>query len=208
MSRIRIIGLALVAVFAFSAVAAASASAAPEWLVAGAKPTSPVAVTSKTEGKLKLTDEGVGVTVECEGTDKGTVGPKSADTVSTVTPKNPCTVTAGTALCGTTANASALHLSWETSLIEPVAGEIRDEVKNSTNNPGWKVECLGGLKTTDECTGDSSTLIHNNTPAAGVVTAEFEAKSAHANCTVGGTGKGKVEGKIGFRTTTGATLEA
>lgn len=207
MIRLRTLGLALVAVFAMGAVAAASASAAPEWKLNGIVLTSPSAVTSK--GTLKLEDTGTGVQVECTGSDKGTIGPKSVDEITEIKvegplAKNRCKVLKGTSLCGTEAEAVALNLDWGTALEEPVVNEIRDKITNAGNDPGWEVKCLGGLKASDKCTGDTSTLMHNNTPAAGEVTAEFEAKSAHANCSVGGTGTGVVTGTNVIKSAAGA----
>ena len=127
LKRLRIVGLCLVAVFAVSAVGAASAFASPEWLQNGLKLTSALSVTSK--GKLKLTDTKGGlkkgsVTIECTGTDKGTVGPGAADELTEVKATE-CKHVAGEEC--PSPSAEAVHLPWKTELYEE-GSAIRDKV--------------------------------------------------------------------------------
>jgi hypothetical protein len=88
MRKIHVLGLALFAVFAFSAVAAGSASALeelPVWLINNAAVLTLTSVT--TTGKLVLTDLKTligAVSVECEGTLDGTVGPNGEDETTEV----------------------------------------------------------------------------------------------------------------------------
>src|SRR5450759_4894241 len=88
MRKIQILGMALFAVFAFGAVAAASAFAASEWEVEGVKLTT--TLPAETEGSLKLiklvstTNREILVEVRCEGIFDGTVGPGSKDTINKV----------------------------------------------------------------------------------------------------------------------------
>lgn len=189
LKRLKIAGLCLVAVFAVSAVGAASAFASPEWLQNGSKLTSALSVTSK--GKLKLTDTKGGlkkgsVTIECTGTDKGTVGPGAADELTEVKATE-CKHVAGEEC--PSPSAEAVHLPWKTELYEE-GSAIRDKVANSgAGLPGWKVKCS---ILSDTCEAETSTAI--KLVEVGIVDATFEEKSAKANCSRGGTGTGVVEG--------------
>jgi hypothetical protein len=199
MRKIQTITLALVAVLAFSAVAAASASAAkPEWLIAGKALIAKEP--SATKGKVKLVHTGGitgSTTVECDGEFTGTIGPGKEDTITAATDltgKSPvdCTVLVGNAFfcaAGSLALVTAIHLPWKTELLEPVAGEIRDDILNSgAGEPGYKVVCNG---VTVECEGKtSSKFVKNVATGAEFV---FDAKSEESkSCTDGG--KAKIEG--------------
>jgi|ERR1700722_2916997 len=189
MRKIQTVGLALVAMFALSAFVASSAFGASEWLNNGAAITAAIKVASK--GKLKLSDSkgglfGEKVEIECEGTDEGTVGPGTADTVTKITATKCVRITG---ICPETITATALHLPWKTTLLL-VEEKWRDDIENSgAGAPGWNVVCSGTVE--DECTAETSTELKNVT---GGVEAIFDAKSAKANCTRGGTGAGTVLG--------------
>jgi hypothetical protein len=83
MRKIQILGLALVAVFAFGAIAATSALAGPEWDMKGTEKVTGL-VLSETEGVLNLTKfsaangNTVLNVVTCEGILDGTLGPPNA----------------------------------------------------------------------------------------------------------------------------------
>lgn len=220
MRHVKIFGLAVVAVFALGATAASSALANPVWESSecievaphegrwssadcnqyGGEEKfalSPWLVLSASDavlsaGTLKLTDSkgglfGESVTIQCTGTDAGTVGPGSVDETTSITATE-CKTIEGTC---PSPKAEALHLPWDTQLEEPNAGEVRDKIKSSgAGTPGWKVKCS---ILTDECTAETSTLMRNN-EEEGSVEAEFESKSAKANCSRGGTGTGTVKG--------------
>jgi hypothetical protein len=190
MIRARTLALALVAVFAFGAVAAASASAF-EWQIN--KKAIAKAKTIKSKGTLKLTDKkgglfGEAVTIKCEGTDEGTVGPGVADTITKATATN-CKTEAGT--CPTPV-ASALHLPWGSKLTSATrdtitfGGKAQEEKKEA---PGWKVTCSGIVE--DECSAVTNVGIEN---VAKGVNAIFDASSPKANCSRGGAGQGEVLG--------------
>jgi hypothetical protein len=211
MKRMQIIGLALVAVFAMSAVVASAASAAPEWHECtttgtettthcpsgskGSKLTAAIAVDS--EGRLTLTNATLGVTVRCPkntetpGIDKGFVGPGNKDEITSITSETgvaavPCEVVAGESLCGKTATATAIGLPWKTELVTGTGTEIRDNI--TTSAAGYKIKCESGA--TSECKGTTSTKATNVlTASLAEVALEFEAKSAEAKCTPLGTGK-------------------
>src|SRR5882724_6982273 len=90
-----ILGLALFAALALSAVAASSAFALEStWLIGGVKPTAATAVLSESVGKIKLEDMSKATVVECEATDEGTVGPGPADKVTAIAFAN-CAFAAG-----------------------------------------------------------------------------------------------------------------
>jgi hypothetical protein len=191
------IGLALVAAFAITAVAAASASAAPVWKLNGVEIKEAVSVKSKSVGKLKLSDTGAGTEIECEGTDKGKVGPGGKDEVIEITATGCSFVSAKNGSCEASkpVTAKAVNLPWVTELYEPEVGKIRDHIRAHSGGgaPGWVVECTvaGFFKVQDECTGESNTAMSNVT---GGVDAIFDATTPKANCSIGGTGTGKVEG--------------
>lgn len=194
MQRIKIMGLALVAVFAFAAIASSSAFAAPEWLLGGKSITKPVAVKSKSVGKLLLADLGAGTSIVCEGTDEGTVGPGAMDLVSKITATNCSFEEAGSCESGKPVTAKAVNTPWLTELFDN-GTEVRDDITSEISGklPGWVVECTvaGIFKIQDECTGLSTTGMDNVT---GGVDALFEALTPKANCSVGGSGKGDVSG--------------
>ncbi|HEY2631125.1 MAG TPA: hypothetical protein VGI26_01970 [Solirubrobacteraceae bacterium] len=184
MRKIHIVGLALVAMFAFFAVSVASASAV-EWLIKNEAIAAATAVKSKSVGKLVLEDMGMSK-IECEGTDAGTVGPGAVDSITAITATG-CVAVSGS--CEAPVTAKAVGLPWATEL---VAGP-RDKI--TTVAAGWAVECLvaGIFKIQDTCTGATSTGISN--VAAGV-DAAFDATSGEtpATCTLTGKATGLVEG--------------
>lgn len=181
--------LALAAVLALSIVAAASASAAPVWEEESFGVWSEIKVKAKSDGAEEVTflDEGTGLELECEGPNSGTVGPGSADEVTSVL-YSKCVVFKGT--CAS-ASATPANLPWKTKLV--LAGsEIRDEIENGgKGEPGWNIVCGGVVA--DTCTGKTSTAMSNFVPT-GKVEALFDAKSAKTNCSAGGAGKGRILG--------------
>jgi hypothetical protein len=199
MSRIRLIGLALVAVFAFSAVTVASASAAPVWeqQIGGTfgPITTPVTAASKSIGNLTLTDSVAGTSIECAGTDSGKVGAGSKDEVTSITASSCKFVTAGSCTSSKPVTATAKNLPWITELYEE-AGKVRDHVKahSGGGEPGYDVECTvaGIFKVQDECLGETNTAMNNVT---GGVEAVFDATSPKVKCSIGGAGSGTVLGK-------------
>jgi hypothetical protein len=210
MLRIQIIGLAIMAALAMSAVAAGSASAEHIWLLNGKLIAKPVKIHSV--GLLLLEDSGISsieggpVKIHCRGFDAGTVGPNGLDLIQSITLELlgtkdliHCSYDKAGGCSGTTALALALHLPWHTSLYLE-GTEVRDMIVSSgAGEPGWNVTCtnvLGGT-TEDECLAPlGSTGLANILTAAMGVTATFDAKSPNANCTIGGAGKGIVRGSV------------
>jgi hypothetical protein len=207
MLRIQLLGLALVAAFALSAVVASSAFAAHEWLIGGNPILTPVKVHSL--GLLLLADTkatGGEVKIHCHGYDTGTVGPGPHDLIEKITTtllgsnerihcqfdkKGACRENLAEDLL----LALPLHLPWLT-LIKLINGNVRDliEKDGSGGNPGWKVVCiniLGGVSV-DECTNEVNSVGLANVAAG--VEAKFDGETLKANCSIGGANSGAVEG--------------
>jgi hypothetical protein len=199
MQRIKILGLALVAVCAASALASASAFAAPEWLLNGAAISEPTAVSSKSVGKLLLADLGVGTVILCEGTDKGTVGPGSMDLVKEISATSCTFDAAGSCDSSKPVTAKAVNLPWLTTLYLE-GTEIRDDITSEISGklPGWVVECTvaGIFKIQDECTGLATTGMDNVAGIMGGVDALFDALTPEAACTKSSGKQGMVRGTV------------
>jgi hypothetical protein len=196
MRKIQIIGLALVAMFAFSAFAS-SAWAADEWLVGGNPVTTKVASTA--EGSLKLCDDkggifGEKVCIECSGKSKGTIGPAAADEVTEVTDlagNKRITNCVNLENCGTAEAVEAENLPWPTKIVLE-GTEFRDTVGAAGKEPGYFVECSSfGFKVQDLCEGEANVKLEN---VAGGVNATFEENRLPATCTRGGVGQGLTSG--------------
>jgi hypothetical protein len=178
---------------------------------------STVEVTSS--GALKLKDSaatGGAVTIECEGTNQGTVGKEGQGSITRISASHCKFLNSEHGSCEEAAEptARAVNLGWSTHLEErknTVSGEI--ELRNlirslSTKPPGWSVECrVGGIfKVTDECTGGTSTAVRSNR-ATGATEFIFDTVSAQepASCTLGNSTSGTVLGTVfsRLRTSTG-----
>jgi hypothetical protein len=215
MRKIQILGMALFAVFAFSAVAAASAFAASEWEVGGVKVTE--ALPAETEGLLSLiklvSPENSAILVEvlCEGIFDGTVGPGSKDTINKVLNLAmeeigqlgglalECKVEAGgmsgllDCKLGGTALLWAENLPWNTELelMEP-SGAILDRLgfPAGAGVPAYEVECIttSGIVGSELCEGATSAEVKNDTGTPMGVFGEFSEAvgSEEASCSVTG----------------------
>jgi hypothetical protein len=219
MRSIKITGLCLVAVFAMSMVASATASAAPVWKQCREGSEN---LTKYTDGKcsglnaegkyewmeLKTTEKVLtkatlrlydtktllGVSeVDCSGTTVGTIGPGKYDRTETIRIAgcNPVSV------CKNVETVIPKGLPWQTELYES-AKEQRDKISAGA---GWEVKCevILSKKETDTCTTvageEGSTLMTPITVGTkSIVKAEFETKSGRANCTLGGAKAGVVGG--------------
>ena len=207
MQRLKVLGLALVAVFAMGAVASASASALV-WQEEVGGVFQEVANGTKVTatGKLKLLDKKGGpfteeVEVECEGNSEGTVSTGGKDAVTAIT-ATACKVLKG--VCPTPVTAKAVNMpEWQTQL-EVVGTENRDKITTTTGTKevGWEVSCNG---TIDKCTSaSSSTKMANN--ANGTVEATFDANTPKANCSRGGAAQGSVSGTTVNKLVSGRAL--
>jgi hypothetical protein len=215
MLRIQMIGLAIMAALAMSAVAAGSASAATElhqWLLIHDETgihlllSAPISVHS--EGLVLLEDSGTGTQVHCHGFDAGTVGPHGLDLVESITStllgtekKITCAFDKTGSCKATPAPiAEAIHLPWHTQLVLR-GGILRDLIlPHGGGKPGWSVTCntlLGNVTDTcEEEAGKPASTIISNIVGSGVL-GEFEgAAGSHAKCSVGGAGAGIVGGTV------------
>jgi len=195
--KIMMLGMSIVAVFAFAAVASASASAAAEWLHNGEPISTPQATTLTSSG-LRLTDENSGlfgetVTVECDRTGTGTVGPGNQGRVTSVTLEKCHTVQGA---CGPSPTVSPANLPWNTELVEE-GGQIRDRIRNSgAGNPGWTVSCSFGI--TDTCTSNNGFLIIAGTgpPVVAAQIGGFAQGGTRESCTRTNQESGFVTGNV------------
>jgi hypothetical protein len=184
MKKLHLIGLALVAVFAFSALSVTSAFALEStWLVKAAKPAAQVAVDSS--GKLLLEDTkggifGEAVAVECEGTDSGFVGPGPQDLLETVT-VGKCTTQSG--ICGEP-SASAVNLPWLTS-IELIGAKFYDDIvteKAEKTTVGYNVICNKIVEDTCEVALARAELTNNETGTVNAIFSGTDANQPVATC--------------------------
>lgn len=215
MKKVQLLGLALVAVFAFSAMAAVSAASGAVvfllalWLHNGAEVTS--TMPAETEGEVLLENTkvraifGSAAKLLCSGFFMGTVGPNSAGEITEiltlsggivsrtplVEPSLDCTNQAN---CPEIKLIWAVHLPWATEL------ELWEEGTESGyvvlilphaggGLPGWYVECSAfGIKLDDECTGEGAThMVNQATGVEGIFLESFTLlmELKNANCTEG-----------------------
>lgn len=221
MLRIQVIGLAIVAALAMSALAAGTASAETElhqWLLIHDQPNGEqihlllaAPITVHSEGLVLLEDEkapGGPVEVHCHGFDAGTVGPHGLDLVESITTellkgsnKIPCNfVKNGSCLTSTTPTAEALHLPWHTELVL-IGGVVHDLIlSDGAGIPGWAVTCntiLGSM--TDKCEeepGEPNSTVMSNVLGEGVLGKFEPAAGIRAKCSIGGAKAGKVTGTV------------
>lgn len=169
MRKIHVFGFAVFAVFAFSVMVAASASAATaEWL-AGKEEAITAALASETTGSLTLGNpNGLGLKVSvkalCTGVFVGTVGPSKEDSTTEVlnAAKTSSTISCTDVENCETAEASAVNLPWLTELIESEVAKkmvVLDVIfSGGKGEPGWKVTCTEPLvgKVSETCEGTAS----------------------------------------------------
>jgi hypothetical protein len=220
MKRFQLMGVAMLALFAFGAVLAASASAVTfllaEWLVNGAAVT--VELLTESPGTLVLRDTGLKAAVKCEGFLDGWVGPNSLDFVSEVlnVGKEAISTTNLTGLmltctsvetCTGTSEVWALNLGWETEVELMEEGSAIYYVTlilahAGGGQPGWSTTCtVLGIKEEDECVAQSTgnagavaELTLSGTSLLAVFSTAFTelAEEKIGNCSLGGTEKGEV----------------
>jgi hypothetical protein len=202
MKKLQIVGLALVAIFAFSALVASAASAT-QWLAKGAAIATAQATT--TEGEILIEDMGAfsKPQILCSGLFVGTVGPGTADKINMIEDLEVpaklaesgvkaimnCTFEAKGACEGTLAEVEPVNLPWTTELA--LSGTTFVDKITSTN-AGYKVICktiLGTLE--DTCTGPTGSEVTNGTACEVLGSfVESETITPPANCTTGGAKEG------------------
>jgi len=153
------------------------------------------------EGELELEDSEStlgAVRIKCKVSSTGLVEAEGKGTIETAT-LTECKVVKGT--CGSP-KAEAIHLPWDTELVEE-GGKIRDKIKSSgAGAPGYKVTCTVIIKVTDTCEAETSTAITNNVEAS-LVEASFEAKSGKAKCSLSKKESGSVSGTLKIKQANG-----
>ncbi len=221
MKRIQILGAALVAVFAFGVLVAASASAVTfllaEWLVGGVAVTTELLV--ETSGELLLEDTNVPLLgkamVLCSGIFDGLVQPNSLDWVTEVLTLSGTSVSStplsGTALTCTNQENCEEPLVWAIGLPYETEVELMEDsgtffadlllAKGTGGEVGYEIECMKSVigAITDECKTSEGVaeLKLEGTNLVGVFSEAFTtlAGAKLANCTQGGTESGIVEGE-------------
>jgi hypothetical protein len=238
MKSFRWVGVAMLALFVFGVVLAASASATAtfllaEWLMNGAAVTTELLAESP--GALVLRDAGLKASIECEGSFDGWVGPNSLGYTSEVlnVSKEAVSTTSLSGLSvtckpietctGTTTEAWASNLGWgaEVELMEE-SGAIYYVTlafpHSGGGQPGWSIVCtVLGVKEEDECqfgeAGSVAELTLQGATLLAVVSESFTelAGGRLAFCSLGGTETGEVissKGGIPFEVSGGGELTA
>jgi hypothetical protein len=169
----------------------------------------------RSHGSLLLTDTKVPiegeVSVSCTGENVGFVGPKNHDRITEIinihcVPDKGCEKVEGE-------TATPLGLPWQTEIVETEGG--RDDIKavEAGKEAGWSVECkVLGVTKADECKTNAGSTSLENVWTKGVgkgellVLTQFDEHTAAANCSVGGTGAGKVRGPVAILQASGQAL--
>jgi hypothetical protein len=204
--RINFTLIVFVASLALCAVMCSTALATPEWEVKGSPVTENVTVKTKEVGEFQMEDTkgsfGSPSTIQCTGSGEGTVGPEGKGKI-TATSITGCI---GVRACEPTGvTVTALHLPWNTQLVE-TESEIRDKISSGGSGaPGWLVECLvAGITVKDECTGETTVEINDTSSG---VDLNSDAKSARGSCTLGGANTGVMAGTSLDENPASGTLE-
>jgi hypothetical protein len=198
MRKIHLLVFAVFAMFAFSVAIAATASAAPtfllaEWLIGGNPIPTGTTAPSLVEGELTLTDLKVPilgeVSILCSGSLVGVLKPNGEDQTTTVfnlgeTEQISSSPLVGKGLACTNIKNCAfgspqvypVHLPWntllelleETGVTNPLYVDLI--LNGGTGNPGWEVECPFG---TDECTASAGVVEVKNNATSNDVDTQF-----------------------------------
>jgi hypothetical protein len=202
MKKAHVLGLALFAVFAFSVMAVASASATTlQWLAKGEKITSPLL--SDAEGEIELGNNKAPllglVSVLCSGIFDGTVGPGAEDLITEVLNLSNEAITLAKPVSCTNVSqcpkptVAPENLPWLTELelmgTETTPLFLNKILNGGKGEPTWWVMCeeepIVGLAE-EECAGPASTNIENDAAENDVLAtfskAEAEAEGALALC--------------------------
>ena len=232
MKKIHLIGLALFAALAVSAVAVASAFAVePVWLLNGAVLTGAVKVdlANIAGTKLLIEDMKTGTDLLCSGLFEGTINSNGKDEITLVEDLEAKDVTkanegnaetgwvdceiSAKGLCeeanGALTKVFPLGLPWKTQLLLIVVGGkeiIVDDLQGTTL--GYLVECLSfGVKVDDACTGETSGEVLNVVGGVESIFNEANLEITPAvNCTIGGAKEGLQSGAGLVTPTAGGTV--
>lgn len=187
MRKIQTMLFILIAVGAFSAVAASGASG-HEWLLDG----KPILTKTLIHGTWKMSPKdskgglfGEAVELVCEGTSHGFVGPGALVELDEITATSCKTIT-GFCL---TPLIKMVHMPWMDELITS-GSELRDLVGPGTGGDvGWAIECSGEVE--DTCEGMTTTDVDNLSADVDLL---FDFNSEKFNCTRGGAGAEFIKG--------------
>jgi hypothetical protein len=227
----RLLGVALVAVFAFGVLTAASASATvtfllAEWLWNSGPVTAELLV--DVEGELLLEDKALGTDILCSGVLDGWVNANGADLITEILTLSGVEVdvplVANLALsCTNQAGCEnpllwADNLPWKTllELMEDPAGTnffvILIFSEGANVGPGWDIECMGIIPTSELCEFPEGAVVQATNEVTNV-NAEFTEAFTElagfklANCSIGGAEKDVVEGLVIILDTEGGNLQ-
>jgi len=215
MKKHQVVLLALAAVFAFSAILAATASAETtllaEWLIKNVGVAT--LTTTETKGSLVLADNGIGAEVECTGVFDGSVGANGEDEVTKIlgTKGEEITLAKPLTLCKSLKGCEASPapelaptetLPWHSLMfLDEPSGKFLDNVFQEA---GFEITCsILKIKDTDVCklANETGELVN---PATGGAEGVGQV-SPLASCSLGGTGKGLEEFLSGNKIETAAT---
>jgi hypothetical protein len=182
MKKLQIVLLALVAVFAFSAVVAGSASAEvtllAEWTIGGVKVAGPLTV--ETTGLISLATLVIGINgieIDCEGTWDGTVNTDGTGSITALlnaakeeigkTPLTGLSLSCTVAVVlgkectavGTLAELWPVNLPWRTNLELMESGKFLNHLfagGTAATEPGYEIVCLAPDANENLCKGLSS----------------------------------------------------
>jgi hypothetical protein len=207
MKRVNLIGVALGAMIVACAVLPGAAPAL-QWLLNHKGLATKVSVSSS--GLLIFSDlaaTGGALTVECESTDKGTVGPSEHDEITEIKTEG-CEFESGkNGACEAEAEvtAAALNLPWLSLLLTVSETAVDKLTAPGGKNVGWSVSCkvAGVLKVEDGCTSSASEA---NVFDLAVGVELFSEESAPYSCTDGNRTSGMIVGPDLVESPRGETL--
>jgi hypothetical protein len=224
MKNFRLVGAALIVVFAFAAITVTSASAAPvfllaEWLVNGASITT--AHNTDAEASEILIEEtilGIKIDILCSGIGEGTIGANGTGTgTELLALGGGAAITLANMLTCTNSSNCPEPLIAPVNLPYKGTLELMEEegvssfaglVEGTGGAPGYEVECMGS-GTSDTCTGNPvGELKNEGSNVDGLANDAYNvlAGNSLANCMVAGTSAGLIEGLATGLLTEGGTL--
>jgi hypothetical protein len=207
MRRACVVGCPICVALVFAAFSASSAFALEStWLVDGAKSAAAFAVDSV--GELVLEDSkggpfGEAISVECQMTDAGIVGPGRAGEISQITLSS-CK---GGKICGSPLSIVASHLLWETN-IELIGSSFYDDIVAKSGEVGYTMQCtVFGFTVEDTCKWSlGRALLANSGSNVKMLFSTADVNQPSGNCTLGGTGTGLLSGIDTQLSTEGLTI--
>jgi hypothetical protein len=173
---------------------------AVEWQEAGKKIVKAKNVVSRSVGnthveggKILFSDKHLNVSIACNVSDSGTIGPGAVGSIATFSTINCEIVKDGGGDCDSAPSVATLNLPWKMELYEE-GGEVRNSIEKEAGGaePRFELMCHdedGGLFD-DTCGAETTTGIANEAPG---VMASFEVLSGKTKCE-GVAGAGQIEG--------------